>query len=86
MFIFRDLFLGWRTGILGRARFFVCALVVAMLIAASIQMVLRIMYSEYTSLVFEWVFWLTLFCSYYSGGRIIIKRFRQLVAYPVVWQ
>ncbi len=65
MFLFRALFLGWQTGTLGRARFFVCTLIVAVLIAISIQMVLVIMYSERTSLVFEGTFWLTLFWSYY---------------------
>ncbi len=84
MFIITDLFIGWRTGTLGRGRFLVCALIVTALTVIGIWAAINTVYSGNT-LIFQWLYWLTLLCSYYSGLLIIIKRFRELVAWPVVW-
>lgn len=87
MFIITDLFIGWRTGTLGRGRFLVCALIVAALTVISIWSIWAAINTPYSgnTLIFQWLYWLTLLCSYYSGLLIIIKRFRELVAWPVVW-
>lgn len=84
MFIITDLFIGWRDGTLGRARFLVCALIVAALTGISLWTAFNTPYSEHPFLL-QWVFWLTLLCSYYCGFLAVIKRLRELVAYPVVW-
>lgn len=84
MFIINDLFIGWRDGTLGRARFLVSMLVVIALTVASLWAAYNMPYTEHP-LSLQCFFWLMLLSSYYCGFLTTVKRFRELVTYPVIW-
>ncbi|QMI06789.1 hypothetical protein [Citrobacter sp. RHB25-C09] len=80
MKILNDLFIGWKSGVLGRLKFFLYFL----LITAVSLFTTWFATVNPLSLFAFFIFWLGTVLSYYCGILVVVKRYRELVPFPVI--
>lgn len=78
---FMDMFVGWRAGTLGRVRLGIYVVILLALSVSGIYVFLNNLYS----LPAFFFFVLTTVLNYYCGLLVMIKRYRELTRYPVIF-
>ncbi|SQI35905.1 Uncharacterised protein [Leminorella richardii] len=81
MLVLKDLFIGWRSGTMGRVKFGIYTLAVVLLQILALWYSLLNLYSTFAF----WLFCLATIIAYYSGFLLLVKRWRELVPYPVLF-
>lgn len=81
MKILNDLFIGWKSGVLGRLKFFLYFLLIT---AVSLLTTWFATVNPLSHFAF-FIFWLGTVLSYYCGVLVVVKRYRELVPFPVVF-
>lgn len=80
MKILSDLFIGWKSGVLGRLKFFLYFL----LITAVSLLTSWFATANPLSLFALFIFCLGTALSYYCGILVVVKRYRELTPFPVI--
>ena len=78
---FMDMFVGWRAGTLGRVRLGIYIVILMMLLVSGLYFFLR----NFDNLFALFYFMLTTVLNYYCGLLVMIKRYRELTRFPVIF-